>query len=149
MLRPEPHAIGLGAPDAFGGAFLDEIALELSDGGEHMEQQASGRARRVDGLIQHHEVDPFPLQRSGDVEEVGNRARQAVETGHQKDVAFTDELQSVRQLLAFLAAGAASLLLEQLLAAGKLQALKLYREALPGRTDAGVSDLHVAQGLRE
>ena len=56
-LRAEPDAGCLRAGDALGGALLYQVALELADGGEHVEQQAPGRTASVDRLIEHDEVD--------------------------------------------------------------------------------------------
>lgn len=107
-----------------------------------MEEQASGRTSGVDGLVEDDEVDHFALDLVRDLAEVENRARKAVQPCDDELVTFSDKCQSLRQSLAFIAGGAALLLLEDLLAAMALELVELGFEVLPDRRDAGVSDFH-------
>jgi len=50
-----------------------EVALELTDGGEHVEQQAPGQARRVDGLVEHDDVHLFGFDLLRDLCEIEGR----------------------------------------------------------------------------
>ncbi len=43
----------------------DEVALELGDRSEDVEQQATSGSSRVDRLIHRHQVDPERLQLPG------------------------------------------------------------------------------------
>ena len=125
---------------AFGGALHRQVALELADGGEHVEQQTAGRAAGIDRLVENDEVHLLGGDLGGDLGEVEDRAGEAVEPRHHELVALTDE----GQRLAFVAASAAPLLLEELVAAIGYKLVALDVEALPDGRDARVSDFHVS-----
>ena len=134
----------LGAGDAFGGALLDQVALELADGGQHVEQQAAGRAAGIDGLVQDDEVDPLGGDLSRDLREVEDGAGEAIEPRDDELVSFADEREGLGERFALLAAAAAPLLLEDPVAGVVVQLFELDIQALPDRRDAGVSDFHVS-----
>ena len=133
-----------GAGDALGGTLLDQVALELADGGQHVEQQAAGRAAGIDGLVEDDEVDIFGGDLRRDLGQVEYRAGEAVEPRDDELVAFADEREGLGQRLALVAAPAAPLLLEDPVAAVAVQLVELDIQALPDRRDAGVSDSHVS-----
>lgn len=54
--RAELHASRLGAGNTLGSTLLDEVALEFTDGGQHVEQQTACGASGIDGLVEDHEV---------------------------------------------------------------------------------------------
>jgi hypothetical protein len=137
-----------GAGDALGGALLDEVALELADGGKHVKQQASGRAAGIDGLVQDNEVDLLSGDLGRDLRQVEDGAGEAVEPRDDELVAFADECEGLGQRLALVAGGAALLLLEDPLTAVALELVELGFEVLPDRRDAGVSNLHGLECVR-
>ena len=143
-LGTELNAGGLGACNAFGCTFLDEVALELADGRQHVKQQTPGRAARIDGLVEDHEVNLLGGDLCSDLGEVENRTGEAVEPRHYERVTFTDEGQGLAQRVALRAGRAALLLLEDPVTAVTLELAELRLEILPDRRDAGVSDFHVS-----
>jgi len=82
------NAISFGASDTVGGAFLDEVTLKLSDSREHMKEQASCGTGRIDILIEHNQIDLLGFDLFGDVGEITHGAREPIETGHDKLIAF-------------------------------------------------------------
>lgn len=143
-LGAEPHSRRLGARDALGCALLDQVALELADGREHVEQQAPRGAAGIDGLVEDDEVDLLGGDLGCDLREIEDGACEAIEPCDDELVPFADEAQGVCQRRAFLAAGAAPLLLEYPIAASGTELRELRLQILPDRRDAGVSDLHVS-----
>lgn len=141
-LGAELDAGSFGAGNALGGALLDEVALEFADGGEHVEQQAAGRATGINGLVVDDEVDLLCGDLRRDLTEVQDGAGEAVEPRDNELVTFADECQSLSKRLTLIAGGAALLLLEDLLAAVGLELVELGFEVLPDGRDAGVSDFH-------
>lgn len=114
-----------------------------------MEHQSSGRAARVDRLIENDEVDGLGFDFLGDLCKIENRAREAVEPRDDELVAVTNVPQRVTERRSFLSAGAAFLLFKDALAAISLQLVELDFQLLPRRGDAGISDLHVLNVLRD
>ena len=140
---PELDTRRFSTGDTFSGALLDEITLELSDGGEHVEQEAARRATGIDGLIEDDEIHLLGRDFRCDLREIENRTGQTVEPGHHELVAFADESQGVGKSLALGAARTGTLLLEQLLAAVMNEFVALDFQALPDGRDARISDFHV------
>jgi hypothetical protein len=56
--------------EAFAGALDDQLAPELVDRAEDMENQSAGRRGRVDVLLEDHQVDAARAQFVGEGEEV-------------------------------------------------------------------------------
>ena len=102
----ELDAVGLGAGDAVGSTVFDQVALEFTDGGQHVEQQAASRTRCVDGLVEHDEVDLLGLDLLRDLGEVEDGTSETVEPRDDELVAVADKFESRFQLKA-LGAGAA------------------------------------------
>jgi len=125
-------------------ALLDEVALELSDGGQHVEQEAPGRAAGIDRLVEDDQIHLLGGDLGGDLGEVEDGAGEAVEPRDDELVPFTDESERLAQRFALVAAGAASLLLEDPVAAVGRELVALDLEALPDGRDARVSDFHVS-----
>lgn len=153
-LGAELDAGCLGAGDAFGGALLDEVALEFADSGQHVEQQAAGRAAGIDGLVEDDEVDLLGGDLRRDLGEVEDGAGEAIEPRDDQLVALADEREGLGQRLALVApslggmaaqgTAAAFLLLEDPVAALAVQLVELDVQALPDRRDARISDSHVS-----
>ena len=59
---PEVAPLGLGTPEPRHHAIPDEIPLEFGDGRQHVEEQAAGRRRRIDRLVEHDEIDAERLE---------------------------------------------------------------------------------------
>lgn len=108
-----------------------------------MEHQSSGRTARVDRLIENDEVDGLGLDLPRNLGEIEIGARQAIEPRDDELVAIADVAQGLAESRSLLAACAALLLFENTLAAIGVQLVKLHFQFLPGRRDAGVSNLHV------
>lgn len=147
-LGAELDASGFGAGDALGSALPDEVALELANGGEHVEQQAAGRATSIDGLVEDDEVNLLGGDFSRDLTEVEDGAGEAIKSRNDELVTFADKRQGLAKRLALVAGSAALLLLEDPLAAVGLELVELGFEVLPDRRDAGVSNLHGLECVR-
>ena len=64
-LLPGPAKLspfGLSSPDTGDYPIADQVALELSDRGEYVEQESPGRSRGGDRLVQYHEVHTERLE---------------------------------------------------------------------------------------
>lgn len=107
-----------------------------------MEQQAAGRAARIDRLVEDDEVHLLGGDLSRDLGQVEDGAGEAIEPCDDELVAFSDERQGLAERFALVATRSALLLLEDLLAAVGLQLVELGFEVLPDGRDAGVSDFH-------
>ena len=137
-----------------GGALLDEVTLELAAGGQHVEQQAAGRAAGIDGLVEDDDVYLLGGDFRRDLGEVEDGAGEAVEPRDDELVAFADECEGLGQRLALVApslggmaaqrTAAAPLLLEDPVAAVAVQLVELDVQTLPDRRDARISDSHVS-----
>src|SRR5262245_25921356 len=69
-LLPAGAAPGAGGGQTVEGALAHEGVLELGDGAEDLEEHPAHRARRVDLLVEHDQVDAVLLQLGGQVDEV-------------------------------------------------------------------------------
>ena len=148
-LGTEFDAIGFGACDTVSSAFLDEIALEFSNGRQHMKEQASCGARGIDILIEHDQVDLFRLNFFCDVREITHRTGQSVKAGHEELVAFAHKGECACEFVAFYSTGSRLFLLEDFVTTRGLQFLNLRFKILPGGRNAGVSDFHVSKVFRK
>jgi len=61
------------------GAFGHQRVLELGDRPEDLKEHAAHRRRRVDALIEHHEIEPTSLQLMGQFDQVLERPAEPVE----------------------------------------------------------------------
>jgi hypothetical protein len=84
---PEAYASGLGGGQALVGAFDDEFADELGEGGEHVEHQAPARGGGVEGFLQRPESHAATAQVRDDRDEVLQGAGEPVERGDDEGVA--------------------------------------------------------------
>lgn len=110
-----------------------------------MEQQAAGRAAGVDRLVEDDEAHLLGGDLGRDLGEVEDRAGEPVEPRDHEMAALSDEGESIGERLTLVAACAASLLLEELVAAMGRELAALDLEALPDGRDARVSNSHVSR----
>ena len=110
-----PRARAAASPAA--GAFADEVAFELGQGGEHVEDELAARGGGVDRLLEAAEPDPAVGQAGDGVDQVPQGAAEAVELPDDQGVAGA---QLVQELLegGAVGAGAAGGLGEHPVAAG-------------------------------
>jgi hypothetical protein len=69
-------------------AFADEVALELGQRAEHVEDEPAATCRRVDALVQGPEADPAQLKRVHGLDQVSKRTAEPVELPHDDHVAL-------------------------------------------------------------
>jgi hypothetical protein len=74
MAAPDP---GRGQPSAR--PLADQVAFELSQGGEHMEDELAAGSGGIDRLLEAAEPDPTLSQSSDGVDQVAQGAAEAVE----------------------------------------------------------------------
>lgn len=91
--HPELHTVGLGARHAFSRAFLDQLALEFPDGGQHVEHQAPGWRRCVDLLVEDDEIDSLLFKLADEFCQVGDRTSKPVKARHQELITFAHEVE--------------------------------------------------------
>jgi hypothetical protein len=99
-------APGPGGSQTGVGAFADEVAFELGQGGEHVEDELATGGGGVDRLLQASEPDPAVGQASDGVDQVPQRPAKAVEFPDDQGVAGA---QLVEELLEDRAVGAGPL----------------------------------------
>jgi len=84
---------GSGQPSA--GAFADQVAFELGQGSEHVEDELAAGGGGVDGLLQAAESDPALGQLGEGVDQVAQRPAQAVQLLHHQGVAGAELVQDL------------------------------------------------------
>jgi hypothetical protein len=132
-------APGPGGGQPGGGPFADQVAFELGQGREHMEDQLAARGGGVDRLMEAVEPDAA-LGQSGDgVDQVAQGAAQAVEFPDDRGIAGAQLVQDLVEGGA-VGAGAAGRLGEHPIAAGGLQRVDLELWLLIGGGDAGIAE---------
>ena len=75
----EPPSLRLRSLETRHHAIPDQVAFELGDGRQDVEHEPAARGRRVDSLVEHHEIHAERLQIGRQSHEVARRAGQAVE----------------------------------------------------------------------
>ncbi len=83
----ESHAASLGGGQTLVGALHDQLADELSEGGEDVEDETAAGGSGVEGFLQGPEADAAATQIGDDRDEVGQRAGEPVERGDDEGVA--------------------------------------------------------------
>jgi hypothetical protein len=96
-------AAGPGRSQPGGRAFADQVAFQLGQGGEHMEDELPAGGGGVDRLLQAPEPDTTVGELTDGVDQVAQRAPEAVELPHHEGVA---RAQLVQELLEGGAVGA-------------------------------------------
>jgi hypothetical protein len=132
-------AAGPGRGQPRGGAFADEVAFELGQGGEHVEDELAAGGGGVDRLLEAAEPDPEIGQAGHGVDQVAKGAAEAVQLPHDQGVTGA---QLVQELLegGAVDAGAAGRLGEHPVAAGALEGVDLEVGLLVGGGDASVAE---------
>jgi hypothetical protein len=104
-----------------GGAFADEVAFELGQGGEHVEDELAAGGGGVDRLLEAAEPDPALSQAGHGVDQVAKGPAEAVQLPHDQGVVGA---QLVQELLegGAVDAGAAGRLGEYPVAAARWRA---------------------------
>lgn len=100
--RPPWRAAGPGRGQAGLGALSDQLAFELRQGPEDVEHQFAARGSRVDVLRQAAEPDVALGQGVHGVDEVTQRAAEAVQAPHDHGVAGSRLVEELGQLAAFI-----------------------------------------------
>jgi hypothetical protein len=96
---PEAHAPSLGRGPTRARPLVDQRPLELGDPGEHGQHHPAGRRGRVGpGLGQRAQAGAALLQQLGDLQQVAGRAGEAVEPGHDDDVALPALVEQAGEL---------------------------------------------------
>src|SRR5260370_35883227 len=142
QLRPATTgaAAGPGGVEALAGALDDQLALELVDRAEDMEDQAAGRRGRVDLLLEDHQADAALAQLLGEVDQVLQRPHRPAEPGNYEHVALAQVGQRLVQLRT-LGELAGHLVGEDLVAAIGSQLIGLAVGVLPAGGHPRVPDL--------
>src|SRR5271166_5696196 len=91
-------AAGAGGVQALAGALDDQLALELIDRAEDMEDEPPGRRGRVDLLLQDDQADAALAQLAGEREQVLQRPHRAGQPGDDQHVAFAQVGQRLVEL---------------------------------------------------
>src|SRR5271165_5454792 len=91
-------AAGPGGGQALAGALDDQLALELIDRAEQVEDQPALRGGGVDLLLEHDQADAALAQLVGEGEQVLERAHGAGQPGDDEDVASAEVGQGLVQL---------------------------------------------------
>ncbi len=93
---PPPAVVpfGAGGVEAVAGALADEVAFELGDRGEHVEQQLSAGRGGVDRLIGDGQVDAAVAESQHEVDQVFDGAAEPVQFGAYQRVAGPQVVQA-------------------------------------------------------
>ena len=137
--RPPWRPPNPGSSQPGGGAFTDEVALELRQSGEHVKDKSAAGGGGVDRLLEAAEPDATISQAGDGVDQMAQGAAEAVQFPDDEGVART---QLVQELLEGgpVGAGAAGRFGEHSVAAGALQGVDLELGVLVGGGDAGVAE---------
>jgi hypothetical protein len=123
----------------------DQVPLELRQRAEDVEDELAAAGRRIDRLPDAAEADLLGLQGGDRLDQVLERAAQAIELPDDQGVARAEERQRLGQAGAFILDPAGDVG-EDPLAAGPREAIALEVEALVHGGDAGVADEHADLG---
>jgi hypothetical protein len=87
-LRPPTRPRARGGGQALVGAFDNDLALELVEGAEKVEDESAPRRGRVDLLLEHHQADAALAESLGEGEQVLQRPYGPGQPGDDEDVAL-------------------------------------------------------------
>jgi hypothetical protein len=110
-------ATGSGRGQPSGGAFADEAAFELGQGGEHVEDELAAGGGGVDRLLQAAEPDAAVGEVGDGVDQVAQGAAEAIKLPHHEGVAGAQLVEQLGEDRA-VGGGAAGGLGEDAVAAG-------------------------------
>jgi hypothetical protein len=138
--RPPWRPRAPGGGQSGGCAFADEVAFELGQGGEHVEDElaAGGGGGGVNRLLEAAEADAAVGQTGDGVDQVPEGAAEAVELPDDERVAGTQLVQDLGEGGA-VGAGTAGGLDKHPIAAGGLQRVDLKLGLLVGGGDPGIA----------
>lgn len=138
-MASQPCAARSGCVKTGAGTLGDQSALELGDCAEDVEDQFAARRSRVDRLGQREEVAASRLEACYELDQVGERAAQAIEPPDDERVAHAHGVDGRAQSGPG-AGRAAQLVLEYLMASGGVQRVNLERCALVGGRNSRIAD---------
>src|SRR5512135_3022110 len=136
---------GAGRPQARLRPLTDQVPLELRQRAEDVEDELAAAGCRVDRLLQALKADLPCLQGGNRLDQVLERAAQAVELPDGEGVARTEEGEGLGQPGAIVPSTASDVG-EDSLAAGLGEGVALQVEALVLSGDTGIPDEHAAFG---
>jgi hypothetical protein len=129
---------GSGGGQPGGGAFADQVTLELGQGREHVEHQLAAGGGGVDCLLQAAEPDAALGQAGDGVDQMAQGAAEAIQLPHHEGVAGAQLVQQLGEGGA-VGAGAAGGLGEHPIAAGVLEGVDLELGVLVSGGDPGIA----------
>jgi hypothetical protein len=132
-------AAGPGGGQTSAGPLADQIAFELRQGREDVEDELAAGSGRVDRLLQAPEPDPSVGEPGDHVDQVPQRPAQPIQLPDDQGVAGSQLVQDLLEDEA-VAAGAASGLGEHSVAAGVVEGVDLKLRLLVGGRDAGIAE---------
>ena len=133
--------------DTRDGSFADQVALELGEGGEDMENEPPGRRAGFNLLGQGFEVDLTLFELCDKADEVGQIAPKPVEPPDDEGVSLAEAFEASFKLRPADVL-AACLFFVHLPAFGVLEGVPLQVERLVVGGDAGVADAHVSNLIK-
>jgi hypothetical protein len=133
-------ATGPGGGQASSGAFADQVALELGQGGKDVEDELATGSGGVDRLLEAAEPDATAGQAGEGIDQVPQGAAKAIEFPDDQGVARAQLVQDLLEDRAVAAGAAAGGLGEHPVAAGRHEGVDLKLELLVGSGDAGVTE---------
>jgi hypothetical protein len=140
---PSSAAAGASCGKAGDGSFADEIALELGERSEDMEDEASGRRNGLDLFGEGFEVDFSLFEFRDEADHVGQVSPQPVQTPDDECVPFAKALETGFELWAADMFSGCVLFVD-LPASCSFERIALQVQGLVFGRDAGVADAHVS-----
>jgi hypothetical protein len=132
-------AAGPGRSQASAGAFADQVAFELGQGGEDVEDKLAAGGGGVNRLLETSEPDAAVSESGDGVNQMAQGPAQSVEFPDDQGVAGAQLVQDLLEGGA-VGAGAAGGLGEHPVAASVLQGVDLELGVLVGGGDAGIAE---------
>jgi hypothetical protein len=126
-------------------SLADQVALELSQRSENMEDEFAAGRGGVDALLHAAEADTPSLYVCDRVDQVPERAAESIKLPHHERIARPELIEHLEQL-GTLVENAAGFVDEDAIAADGLQRIELQLRLRVGGGDAGVAE-QVAQAL--
>jgi hypothetical protein len=132
-------AAGLSSGQAGGGAFADEVAFELGQGGEHVEDELADGGGGVDRFLEAAEPDAAVGQAGDGVDQVPQGAAEPIQLPDDQGIAGAQLVQDLGEG-GSVGAGRRWRLGEHPVAAGTLEGVDPELGVLVGGGDAGVAE---------
>jgi len=125
-------------------SLLDQVPLELRQGGEYPEHQAAGRAGGVDAAGQHLQTGATGLEVADQTDHMVEGTTDAIEFPHDKGIIGPHGIERAAEAGTFVGHAAAGVFIEPL-AAGRLQRIALKMVGLISGRHTHVTDQHRRQ----